>query len=230
MTAKKIEPFDGTAIVLHLIEAARAVVRRPGYGLSHLFDAEGRDLQRWVAELEIRYAREQPALAPAGWQPRTWSEVIAGDRVSLGGVEAEVVVSGNQRWHVQPDPNDPTGRDVRREWHEGPDEDYCRSCQQRCLRHRGFRNFPLEHEVTAVTLLLAGETETRHYPRMHPDGEVEVLRGPAGQAFDEANGFRSALGEESINVLESWAEDAAITLEAAGLGPVKVLSTSCNDD
>lgn len=226
MTAKKVEPFDGTAIVLHLIEAARAwqvaVVHELGTTGAHPLPEE-RELDRWIDELQARYVQEQPAPAPIGWHPRTWSEVTAGDRVSLGGVEADVVRAITHHWHVEPDPDDPNGRDVRREWHEGPDADHCRSCQQRCLRRRGFRNFPLEHTVTEVALLLPGQTEPRTYPRMLPDGEVEVLRGPAGQALDEVNGFRSALGEESITVLESWAEDAAITLEAAGLGPVEVL-------
>lgn len=216
MSAPK--PFDGTAVILHLIEAARAwqnaVVRELGSSGAHPLPEE-QELDRWIDVLEARYQREKIEPEPVGWHPRRWCEVTAGDRVSLRGVEADVIRCITHHWHVDPE---------KREWHEGPDADYCRTCQQRCLKRKGWKNFPLEHDVTEVSLLLPGETEPRTYPRMLPDGEVEVLRGPAGRALDEVNGFRSELQEEPINVMQSWAADAAVTLEAAGLGPVEMVT------
>lgn len=86
-------------------------------------------------------------------------------------------------------------------------------------RSNEYRPTALEHSVTMITLdYRPGEPYS-----MPPDGEVETLRGPAGQAVDEANGFRSALHEEPIDVMASWAQDAADTLAAAGLGPVEVI-------
>jgi hypothetical protein len=82
-----------------------------------------------------------------------------------------------------------------------------------------YRPAGLEHSVTLIRLDYRPD---QPYP-MPPDGEVETLRGPAGQAIDEANGFRSALAEEPIDVMASWAQDAADTLAAAGLGPVEVI-------
>jgi hypothetical protein len=207
------EPADGTAIILHLIEAAQAIVRRPNYGLSNLFDPEGRDLQYWVTLLEERYARERIESAPAvGWEPRYWRELVAGDRVSLGEQEAEIASAQVLGWHVDPDPKN-------RQWHEGPDVDECRACNKgRCKKARGWFSPPLEHGYVAITL--KGRDPVYKMP---PAGEVETLRGPAGQAVDEANGFRSVLGEEEIDVMSSWAADAATTLEQAGLGPIEVL-------
>lgn len=99
------EPFDGTAVVLHLIEAARActtVWREQGTRLK----PEATALVAWVAELEERYAREQPAPAPAGWEPRKWRELLPGDRVSMGGQEATIAQPAvTQHWHVDPRSN-----------------------------------------------------------------------------------------------------------------------------
>lgn len=184
------EPFDGTAIVLHLIEAARAWA--PYHEARAVVLGEGMEeadavMFRWVQELEERYAREQPKAEPVGWEPRTWGELVAGDRVTMGGVEAEVV--SIRRWHVDP-------------------------------RSSEYRPVPLES--VEVRLKWGTPPQVKGYP-MPAAGEVETLRGPAGLALDEANGYRSLLAEEPINVMESWAADAAATLEAAGLGPVEVL-------
>ena len=95
------EPFDGTAVVLYLIEAARtcaATWREQGLRLK----PEATALVAWVAELEERYAREQPAPAPVGWEPRRWRELLPGDRVSMGGQEATIANVATSRWHVDP--------------------------------------------------------------------------------------------------------------------------------
>lgn len=180
------EPADGVAEILHLIEAARAArdawhldPATPGY----------LPLIQYVERLEARYAREQPAPEPVGWHPRTWRELVAGDQVEVGGVQATVLSCVSTfAGHVDPESNER-------------------------------RPSPLEHTTTLVRLdYRPGEPYS-----MPPDGEVETLRGPAGQAVDEANGFRSALHEEPIDVMASWAQDAADTLATAGLGPVEVI-------
>jgi hypothetical protein len=185
MTAKTPQPFDGTAEVLHLIEACRRLRK-----LAPLSEA-ARDIHHWVDALEARYTREQPEPEPVGWHPRRWRELVAGDRVEMNGVEALVEGTVTNNWHVDP-------------------------------RSSEYRPEPLEHSVTVVRLTWGDPPATKAY-NMPPDGEVETLRGDAGQAVDEANGFRSALQEEPVDVMASWAEDAAITLAAAGLGPVEVI-------
>lgn len=179
MTTAK--PWDGTAVILHLIEACREVAA------SETVDHAGQDVTRiraWVRELEEKLTRE---LGPAtvGWEPRRWRELVQGDTVSLGGVEAVVESAVTNHWHVDP-------------------------------RSSEYRPQPLEHSVTA--LRLAGRDQTYQMP---PDGEVETLRGPAGQAVDEVNGRHFGMVEaDRVLVLGSWAADAFLTLEAAGLNPV----------
>lgn len=192
------EPFDGTAVVLHLIEAARAArlaVLKADQEIKDLHDMPGEvwELIGWVEKLEERYAREQPAPEPVGWEPRRWRELVAGDRVEMGGVEAEVVGDAfTNDWHVDP-------------------------------RSSEYRPAPLEHSVTNVRLKWGEPAQEKVYP-MQPDGEVETLRGPSGLALDAAAGYRSLLAEEPIDVLDGWAADAACTLEAAGLGSVTVMT------
>lgn len=190
MVSSDREPADGAAEILHLIGAARAW-NGPD---ARWCGPEERHLAKCIERLEARYAREQPAPEPVGWHPRTWRELVAGDRVEVAGTQATVLSSVTQDWHVDPASNvyRPTG---------------------------------LEHSVTLIRLDYRPDEP---YP-MPPDGEVETLRGPAGQAIDEANGFRSALAEEPIDVMASWAQDAADTLAAAGLGPVEVIRAEVDD-
>lgn len=184
------EPFDGTAVVLHLIEACREVASRTG------LDLDGQDVRHiihWTRELEARYVREQPEPEPVGWEPRRWRELADGDRVEMGGVEAMVVGDAfTNDWHVDPHSSE-------------------------------YRPSPLEHSVTNVRLKWGEPAQEKVYP-MQPDGEVECLRGPIGQERDATAGYRPLLADEPVNVLESWAEDAARTLEAAGLGPIEVMT------
>lgn len=203
----QVAPFDGTAVVLHLIEAAREWARVQGAGLR----PEAVALVAWVSELEERYEREKVAPAPVGWEPRQWRELLPGDTVSLGGAEAVIAAPAvTQHWHVD------TRNEVRK-WHTGPDEDHCRTCQQRCRRARGWESPALEHSVTLIRL----EGREQAY-RMPPDGEVETLRGEAGREADAASGYRSPLAEDGPDVLTEWAWEAVQTLQAAGLKPVEV--------
>lgn len=204
-----MDMIEGYAIVLHLVEAARAVAHADGP-----LTPEGQALVAWVTELEDRLTRETAA-GPVGWEPRRWRELIAGDRVELGGVEAVIASTVTQNWHVDPE---------KYVYHVGignsDDENPCRACRGQCRETRGRKYQALEHSITAVRL----EGRDPLY-QMPPDGEVETLRGPAGQALDEVNGHRSrALGGiDPIEVLGSWAEDAAAVLEGAGLGPIEVM-------
>lgn len=206
----EVRPVDGCAVVLHLIEAARAWARAAGE-----VGPEGTALAAWVAELEDRYEREARGEVTVGWEPRRWRELVAGDRIEMGGVEAVIVSAQTQGWHVSPD---------KYVYHPGigndEDENPCRACGGKCRETRGRKYEPLEHSITAVRL----EGYERLY-QMPPEGEVETLRGPAGQAVDEVNGHRSRVpgGIDPIEVLSSWAQDAVATLEGAGLGPVEIL-------
>jgi hypothetical protein len=96
------QPADGTAAILHLIEAARAVTK--DYQ-SEIDPGDFRRLGRWVDELEKFIERAAPAEAPVGWEPRRWREVKPGDTVSAGGVEARVEAASTSRWHVDPQSN-----------------------------------------------------------------------------------------------------------------------------
>lgn len=187
------EPADGTAIVLHLIEAARDW--RTGAFVTSDEGPELGTLARWVDALEERYAREQPAPEPVGWEPRRWREVVDGDRVTMGGVEALVI-----------------GAPVTHHWHVDP-------------KSSEYRPAPLEHAARNVRLRWTGPDgaeQEKVYP-MPPGGEVECLRGPAGQEADRAAGHRSVLEGERVDVLEHWAGEAVAILELAGLGPVEVI-------
>jgi hypothetical protein len=201
------QPADGTAIILHLIEAAREWAAEPmNAGMTPV----AYTLAAWVDALEKRYAREKHDLAPVGWEPRRWRELVAGDRIEIGGHEAVIEKAYDGTWHVDPE---------NYVYHPGPDRgEECRPCGGRCRETRG-RKYPAL-EQSYVSVKLEGREPVYTMP---PDGEVETLRGPAGQAIDEANGHRSALGEHEIDVMASWAADAALTLEHAGLGPVEVL-------
>lgn len=203
----KLEPVDGTAIILHLIEAARAWTYSSGHG-----DTETVALIEWVGKLEERYARERIEAAPVGWEPRYWRDLVSGDRVNVDGHEAVIESAIPLAWHVDPD-------EKKRVWHEGPDRDQCKGCSGlRCKKARGWLYPALEWGKTVIKL----EGRETLY-RIPFENEVETLRGPAGRAVDEANGYRSVLGEEPVNVMASWAADAALTLEAAGLGPIEVI-------
>jgi len=207
-----LQPVDGCAVVLHLIEAARAWARTAG-----AVGPDGTALAAWVAELEDRYEREARGEVAVGWEPRRWRELVAGDRVELGGVEAVIASAVTQHWHVDT-------REEMRRWHPGSgndaEEGSCRTCRGACHRGRGWESPALERSVTEVRL----EGRDRVY-QMPPDGEVETLRGPAGRALDEVNGHRSRVpgGIDPAEVLASWVQDAAATLEAAGLGPIEVM-------
>lgn len=84
-----------------------------------------------------------------------------------------------------------------------------------------YRPQPLEHSYVALRL----EGRDPLY-RMPPTGEVETLRGPAGQAVDEANGRHLGMVEaDRVVVMGSWARDAMLTLEAAGLDPEPIAMT-----
>lgn len=203
------QPADGTAIILHLIEAARELRSYdnwPGHvGTSNIV--------YWIEKLEERYARDRIEPAPVGWEPRAWRDLLAGDTISLGGVEAVVEKAHLHRWHVS---------ETEYTYHPGPDRgeesDGCRGCGGRCRETRG-RKYA-EHERAYVGIKLVGREKVYQMPL---EGEVETLRGQGGQALDEVNGFRSSLAEEPIDVMASWAADAALTLEHAGLGPIEVM-------
>jgi hypothetical protein len=94
------KPFDGIAVLLHLIEAAREVTA------GDTVDHAGQDvttLRGWVRELERHLETIVPAVPEVSWEPRRWRELVQGDRVSLGGVEAEVESTSTSTWHVDPD-------------------------------------------------------------------------------------------------------------------------------
>lgn len=180
-------PADGTAVVLHLIEAARAM--RKHFPLSEA----AREVQVWVDQLHAWVERETEANESPGWEPRTWGELEAGDRVALGGVEAEVESAMVLNWHVDP---------VKYTYVEG----------------RGRVYQPLEHSITKVRL--KGWEPLYDMPT---GGEVECRRGPLGQEKDRAAGRRrSGLDEEQAALLEHWATEAALTLAAAGLQPEEI--------
>lgn len=200
----ELQPADGTAVILHLIEAARVWARSSGE------PGPATALAAWVGEIEARYGREKIAPAPVGWDPRKWRVLVKGDRVELGGIEAEIEWTETQTWHVDPDED-------HRRWHEGPEIDHCKACGQRCRKARGWFSPPLKHTFTKVKLV--GRDQVYKMP---PEGEVETLRGEYGRDLDAVAGYRSPLAEEVHDVMTDWARDAADTLAAAGLGPVEV--------
>lgn len=133
MTAKNEQqhkPADGVAALLHLVEAIRDMrgnLSDEGFALTA-------EAEHWVRELDAWIEREQPEPEPMTWHPRRWREVLAGDRVSVGGVEAEVVLAGPlQSWHVDP-------------------------------RSSEYRPAPLEHEVYPVTLRWDGQEKRYSMP------------------------------------------------------------------
>lgn len=182
------QPGDGAAVILHVIEAARAWnaecgLQGPKRARPDL-DVEN-SLAEWVDRLEAWLEREAPAASvSAGWEARTWGELVEGDTVSVGGVEAVVESAQVQVWHVDP-------------------------------RSSEYRPQPMEHSVTKVRL--AGREPLYSMPT---GGEVETLRGPAGQAIDEVNGRHAGMvAADRILILASWASDAFQTLQATGLNP-----------
>jgi hypothetical protein len=94
------KPVDGCAVILHLIEAARDFRRH--FPLSEA----ARTLHHWVEELDRFIEQAAPADEPVGWEPRRWRELMTGDTVSLGGVEAVVESAMVQQWHVDPNSNE----------------------------------------------------------------------------------------------------------------------------
>lgn len=225
-----LKPADGAAVILHLIEAARALIHpkdgEEDFGTERLIE--------WTYRLESHLAEEIPAGGPVGWEARTWGEVLPGDRVSLEGVEADVHQAALLPWHVEPDPDPRKG--VRQVWHPGPgavDEEtgapeYCRGCKGRCNRGRGFQTFPREYSQMRVTLDIDGHGVKAL--GFNPDGEIEVLRGEQGRAADEAAGRGVALVKADRDmVLASWAAEAFETLAAAGLSPEPQVMT-CGTD
>lgn len=117
----------GAALILRVIEAARAVVSKPGYGLATLYDQDGAALGTAVAMLGA--AMEQLAPRPA-WRAVTWEQVArsfgAGTRVRLSGAEAVVESAALQTWHADP-------------------------------RSSEYRPQPLSHQVCAVRLVGRGQ-------------------------------------------------------------------------
>jgi len=210
--------IEGYAIVLHLVEAARAVAHADGP-----LTPEGQALVAWVTELEDRLTRETAA-SPVGWEPRRWRELVAGDTIEVGGEEAVIEHAYLGDWHVD---------EEKYAWHPGPNDpengDRCRACGGgRCRQARGRKYAAKEQRY--MRLMLVGRRNAENevdgsYHMYNLDGEVETLRGPAGQAVDEVNGHRSRVpgGIDPIEVLGSWAEDAAAVLEGAGLGPIEVM-------
>lgn len=222
MTTPK--PADGYAVVLHLIEAARELISPEGGQVDQCSDR----LIEWTRVLESYLAGEVPDEQPAGWEARTWGEVLPGDRVSLGGVEADVRQAVILGWHVEPDPE--TG--VRQVWHPGHDAideesgapKYCRGCKGRCARGRGFQTFPLEHSQVRVELAFDGQVKSYGMPT---GGEIEVLRGEAGRAADRASGRHTDMIKADRDaVLASWAAESFEVLEATGLSPEPQLMTA----
>jgi hypothetical protein len=216
-----IKPIDGTAVILHLIEAARQCVSQD-FGLPACAA-----LNEWTFRLESYLAEQIPDEHEAGWEARTWGELLPGDRVSLQGVEALVKQVALLPWHVEPDPE----KGVRQVWHPGCDAvdeesgapEHCRACRGRCQRGRGFQVFPLEHSQVRITLEFGGQENS--YP-MAPDGEIEVLRGPAGIEIDRAAGRGAGqVRADREMVLGSWAAEAFQTLAAAGLSPEPQIMT-----
>jgi len=216
-----LQPVDGCAVVLHLIEAARAWARTAGP-----VGPGGTALAAWVAELEDRFETETHGDAPVGWEPRRWRELMAGDKIEVGGQVAEIETAYLGDWHVDPE---------KWAWHPGPNDpensDSCRACGGRCRQTRGRKYEAAEQRY--MRLMLVGrrnqdpKSDDGSYRMFNLDGEVETLRGPAGQAADRLSGHRSLApgGVEPAQILDGWVEDAAATLAAAGLGPIEVLKS-----
>lgn len=221
------KPADGTAVILHLIEAARAVGRSYHFPRDPAAIEDVRILVGRIEMLESYLAEQIPNEQEAGWEARTWGELLPGDRVSLQGVEALVKQVALLPWHVEPDPE----KGVRQVWHPGYDAvdeesgapERCRACRGRCQRGRGFQMFPREHSQVRITLEFGGQETS--YP-MAPDGEIEVLRGPAGIEIDRAAGRGAGqVRADREMVLGSWAAEAFQTLAAAGLSPEPQIMT-----
>lgn len=213
-----LKPADGTAVILHLIEAARALAQ----SAPRFKGTPAAAVVEWADRLESYLAEQIPDEQPAGWEARTWGEVVAGDRVSLGGVEADVQQAALLPWHVEPDPE----KGVRQVWHPGRDAvddetgapKHCRGCKGRCTRGRGYQTFPLEHSQMRVTLDIDGHGVKAL--GFAPDGEIEVLRGEAGRELDRVAGRGADIVKADRDmVLASWAREAYETLAAAGLSP-----------
>lgn len=191
--SNELKPIDGTAVVLHLIEAAREWAEQQSV-------PSAAALVAWVEELESRYAREAGGQEQVGWEPRRWRELVAGDRVEVGGHEAEIGSAFTSDWHVHP-------------------ENYV------YVQGEGRKYERFERTVTKVKFVGRSNAQTKDGAYdMPPDGEVETLRGPVGQALDEVNGHRSIHAGDPIEVLGSWAAEAVDTLAAAGLGPIEVMN------
>lgn len=183
------QPGDGAAVILHLIEAARAW--RRGAFVTSDEDPDLVSVADWVDQLEAWVENCVPDVAPVGWEARTWGELVEGDTVSVGGQEAEVEWTQVQGWHVDP-------------------------------RSSEYRPQGMERSVTQVRL----KGRDRVYP-MPSGGEVETLRGLAGQALDEANGRHvGMIAADRIMILASWASDAFQTLQASGLNPEPIAMTA----
>jgi hypothetical protein len=223
-------PIDGTAVILHLIEAVRAWNQPEARWCGQ----EERNLEEWANALETYLAEQIPDEQSAGWEPRTWGEVLTGDRVSAGGQEYLVKQAVVLNWHVESSASKNEGDrafGVRQVWHPGRDgmdeegkPEYCRPCKGRCARGRGFQTFPLEHSQIAVTLIAADGREGRF--TMPTGGEIEVLRGEAGREIDRAAGRGAQIVKADRDmVLASWAGEAFQTLAAAGLSPEPQIMT-----
>lgn len=217
-----LKPADGTAVILHLIEAARAVGQSYHFPHDPAAIEDVRILVDRIEMLETYLAEQIPDEQLVGWEPRTWGEVVAGDTINAGSGDLLVQQAARLDWHVEPD---------RRVWHVGRDAvdeerkpEYCRGCKGRCHRAKGFQNFPLEHSQMAVTLAAADGREGRF--TMPTDGEIEVLRGEAGREIDRAAGRGAQIVKADRDmVLTSWAGEAFQTLAAAGLSPEPQIMT-----
>lgn len=218
-----LKPIDGYAVILHLIEAARALS-----SFDHTLNA---NVRHWVGVLETYLAEQIPAVVEVGWEARTWGELLPGDTINAGSGEALVTKSSTLTlpWHLEPDPV--TG--VRQVWHPGRDAvdeesgapEHCRACRGRCTRGRGYQVFAKEWSQSAALVTLAHEGVEREF-KMPFANEIEVLRGPAGRAADESSGRHGQMIKADRDmVLASWAAEAYEVLAATGLTPEPVAMT-----
>jgi hypothetical protein len=92
----------GSAFILAVLDAARELIGRRGFGLSSLLDRQEAALVTAVTMLDGAVSQLTPRPT---WRTTTWAEVVelgTGTRVRLGGQEAVVNSADIQTWHVDP--------------------------------------------------------------------------------------------------------------------------------
>jgi hypothetical protein len=90
----------GAALILSLIDAARAYAAESGAGLATMFNGPASEL---VTTSRMLDGVISTYLTPRQiWRAGTWVDVSTGDRVRLGGHEAVVASAVVQDWHVDP--------------------------------------------------------------------------------------------------------------------------------